>query len=53
MTTTMRRLFSLLTFGLMTAQASAADTRLFEMRVYFANEGRLDALHARFRDHTM
>ena len=53
MTTTMRRLLSLLTFGLMTAQASAADTRLFEMRVYFANEGRLDALHARFRDHTM
>ncbi len=26
--------------------------RLFELRVYSANEGKLDALHARFRDHT-
>ena len=53
MNTTMHRLLSLLSFGLMAAQASAADTRLFEMRVYYANEGKLDALHARFRDHTM
>ena len=28
------------------------DTRCFELRVYFANEGKLDALHSRFRDHT-
>ena len=28
------------------------DTRLFEMRVYYAAPGKLDALHARFRDHT-
>ncbi|MFM9016388.1 MAG: NIPSNAP family protein [Verrucomicrobiota bacterium] len=49
----MLRLLSFLTLGLVAAQASAADTRLFEMRVYFANEGKLDALHARFRDHTM
>lgn len=34
------------------AQAADADTRVFEMRVYFAHEGKLDALHARFRDHT-
>lgn len=53
MNTPMHRLLSLLTFGLMAAQSSAADTRLFEMRVYYANEGKLDALHARFRDHTM
>ncbi len=29
-----------------------ADTRLFEMRVYYAAPGKLEALHARFRDHT-
>lgn len=28
------------------------DTRLFEMRVYYAAPGKLEALHARFRDHT-
>ena len=33
--------------------AQAADTRLFELRTYYANEGKLDALHARFRDHTL
>jgi hypothetical protein len=31
----------------------AADGPVYEMRVYYAAEGRLDALHARFRDHTM
>ena len=32
-----------------------ADTHgaLYEMRVYTANEGKLDALHDRFRNHTM
>ena len=52
----MKTLLSLLTFGLLAATASpasAADTRLFEMRVYFAAEGKLDALNARFRDHTL
>ena len=29
---------------------AAPDTRCFEMRVYYANEGKLDALHARFRE---
>ena len=29
------------------------DTRVYEMRVYTANPGKLDALNARFRDHTM
>ena len=33
--------------------ASAKDTRCFEMRVYYAPEGKLDDLNARFRDHTM
>jgi hypothetical protein len=28
------------------------DTRVYEMRVYYAAPGKLDALHARFRDHT-
>lgn len=28
------------------------DSRVFELRVYYAAEGKLDALHARFRDHT-
>jgi hypothetical protein len=29
------------------------DTRCFELRTYYAAPGKLDALHARFRDHTM
>ena len=28
------------------------DLRCYELRVYYANEGKLDALHSRFRDHT-
>lgn len=31
----------------------APDTRCFEMRTYYAPAGKLDDLHARFRDHTM
>jgi hypothetical protein len=40
------------------AQATATDTdeedkiRLFEIRTYTTEPGKLDALHARFRDHT-
>src|SRR4051812_31412392 len=36
-------------------RVSAADkpqNRLFELRTYTANEGKFDALQARFRDHT-
>jgi len=49
---------SLLTFlaGLFcasTALAADKDTRLYEMRTYQAHSGKLDALHARFRNHTM
>jgi hypothetical protein len=28
------------------------DTRVFEMRTYYAAPGKMNALHARFRDHT-
>jgi hypothetical protein len=34
------------------AGAGGAKERFFEMRTYIAPEGKLDALHARFRDHT-
>ena len=30
----------------------SAGQRVFEQRTYIANEGKLEALHARFRDHT-
>jgi hypothetical protein len=29
------------------------DSRVYEMRTYYAAEGKLDALNARFRDHTL
>jgi hypothetical protein len=31
---------------------AAAKTRCFEMRTYIANAGKMEALNARFRDHT-
>ncbi len=38
------------------ARATAADAppagKVYELRVYHANPGKLEALHARFRDHT-
>jgi hypothetical protein len=33
-------------------EAANKDTRVFEMRTYYAAPGKLDALNARFRDHT-
>ena len=30
----------------------ASDTRVFELRTYYPNPGKMEALHARFRDHT-
>jgi hypothetical protein len=36
-----------------TNSAHAASTRVFELRTYTCNEGKLDALNARFRDHTV
>ncbi len=47
--------FSLSTLLAMTANSPAADkkdTRVYEMRVYTAAPGKLDALNARVRDHT-
>ncbi|MDZ4782827.1 MAG: NIPSNAP family protein [Planctomycetia bacterium] len=34
------------------AVAAEPDTRCYELRVYYAAEGKLEALNARFRDHT-
>jgi hypothetical protein len=33
--------------------AAQPDTRCYEMRTYYAAPGKLEALHARFRDHTV
>ncbi|MCE9607464.1 MAG: NIPSNAP family protein [Planctomycetia bacterium] len=35
------------------APAAAKDARVYEMRVYYAAPGKLDALNARFRDHAV
>src|SRR5688572_3463094 len=35
------------------AGSAQEDRRVFEIRTYTAHEGKLDALHTRFRDHTM
>jgi len=37
----------------LSASAADQDKRVFEMRTYYAAPGKLDELHARFRDHTM
>jgi hypothetical protein len=48
------RLHSLAALSMMAASALAAgkDDRVYELRVYYSPEGKLDALSARFRDHT-
>jgi hypothetical protein len=42
--------------AVLNASASAADPpsagKVYELRVYHTNPGKLEALHARFRDHT-
>lgn len=54
---TTQHLMACLTFAtVLTAFSSASfaeDSRVYEMRVYYANPGKLDALNARFRDHTL
>ena len=35
------------------SSARAAPPGLYQMRVYYAPEGKLDQLHTRFRDHTL
>lgn len=53
----MRRLLPMIAFAPLFALASSRgaepDSRVYEMRVYYAAPGKLDALNARFRDHTM
>jgi len=40
-------------FGILSPELSgAADSQVYELRIYVTNEGKLDALLARFRDHT-
>lgn len=34
------------------AETSTTDTRVYEVRIYYTHPGKLDDLHARFRDHT-
>src|SRR5688572_3875272 len=34
------------------SRSAKVDQRIFEMRTYYANAGKMQALHARFRDHT-
>jgi hypothetical protein len=50
---------TILPFALVTALTAvtigstyAADTRCYEMRIYYAAPGKLDALNTRFRNHT-
>jgi hypothetical protein len=49
----------IVTFGLVAVATSHAekekkmDERVFEMRIYHAAPGKMKALHARFRDHTL
>ena len=50
-----RTTMALMTVAVLATAAPAADKddRLYELRVYWAAPGKLDALHARFRDHTL
>ena len=49
----------LLGFGIATGAAAqaplstAAGAKVYEMRTYYAAPGKLEALHARFRNHTI
>ena len=49
--TLLRRLAACLTLALLLP--AAAEAQVYELRTYVANEGKLDDLNARFRDHTM
>jgi hypothetical protein len=43
----------LLLFLLLSAGFAAAQDRVYELRTYTCNDGKLEALKARFRDHTI
>lgn len=52
---TRRHLLPILSSLIMACTTQAAETapaEVYELRIYTTNEGKLDALHARFRDHT-
>lgn len=49
----MKNLLTLAILTLMITSAPAADTRCYELRTYYAAAGKLDDLHARFRNHTL
>lgn len=49
----MKPLLTLTALLLPLTSLSAEDTKVYEQRIYHANPGKLDALHARFRDHTV
>ncbi len=46
-------LAALIPDALMKAAQPAGSTTVYELRIYHAAEGKLDALLARFRDHTI
>ena len=45
-------LTTLLLFGTVALSAQQVDSRYFELRIYYCNPGRLDALIQRFQNHT-
>ena len=45
-------LTALMLTAIVSAPAAEKDTRVFEMRTYYAAPGKLDDLHKRFREHT-
>jgi len=38
--------------GIGQSQEKKVDNRVFELRIYYANPGKMEALHARFKNHT-
>lgn len=42
-----------LAIGLVSAAGAADGQRVFELRIYTAADGKLEALHGRFREHTV
>jgi hypothetical protein len=40
-------------FGATEAEAAAPESRVYEARIYTTHDGRLEALHKRFQDHTL
>ncbi len=50
---TLSGLFAILATTLLAPAVHADNHALYELRTYHTNEGKLDALHDRFRNHTM